>query len=335
MEKVERYIYAVTRKLPEKQRKDIEQELRSLIEDMLADRAGEVNPSEADIDAVLTELGDPALLADSYRMAKKYLIGPQNYDTYLFVLKIVIAAVAFGITLAITIGFVVDPPQSIGELIGGYLGSLFGALFQAIAWVTIIFAIFEHYEVSLGKEFKEGDKWDTGKLPALPAMETVIKPAEAIAGLLFTIMAVILFNYAEHLIGIYNFNDEGITTVIPLFNHVVFRSLLPLVNIMLAIGALKELLKLALGKWTIGLAAANLFFNAISFSLFLIFIRSSGLWNDKFFAYWTDIGIIPPDIEPLTLWGGIINGLIAVVAFALLLDALVNLVKAFRHRVNH
>ncbi len=104
MEKVERYVYAVTRKLPEKQRKDIEQELRGLIEDMLADRTGEGSPGEADIETVLTELGDPALLADSFRMGKKHLIGPDNYNTYFFVVKIVLAAVAFGITLASEIG---------------------------------------------------------------------------------------------------------------------------------------------------------------------------------------------------------------------------------------
>ena len=333
MEKVERYIYAVTRKLPEKQRMDIEQELRSLIEDMLTDRAVNGAPSEADIEAVLTELGDPALLADSYRMGKKYLIGPQNFDTYFFVLKIVIAAVAFGITLAITIGFVVEPPQSIGELLGAYFGSLFGALFQVFAWVTIIFAVFEHYEISLGKEFKEDEKWDTAKLPALPDRESLIKPSEAIAGLLFTIIAFVLFNYADHLIGIYNFSDDGITNIVPLFNHETFRSLLPVVNIMLAIGALKELLKLALGKWTVGLAVTNLLFNATSFALFFFFIRSSGLWNDEFFAYLTGLGFLPVDVDPFILWGRIISGLIVVVAFALLLDAIVNLVKAFRHRV--
>jgi len=332
-EKVDRYIYAVTRRLPEKQRKDIEQELRSLIEDMIVDRTGEGSHREADIEAVLTELGDPVLLADSYRMGKKHLIGPDNYDTYLFVVKIVLAAVAFGITLASGIGFAVEPPQSLGNLVGRYLESLFGALFQAFAWVTIIFALFEHYEVSLGKEFKRGEKWDTGKLPVLPGRDAVIKPAEAIVGLLFTVLAVIIFNTADHLIGIYTPGENGLTTVIPLFNHATFRSLLPLLNIMLAIGALKELLKLAVGRWTMSLAVANLCFNAISFGLFLVFIRSAGLWNADFFAYWVEAGAIPAGIDPIALWGRVINGLIIVVAFAMLLDTLVNLVKAFRHRV--
>ncbi len=51
MEKVERYIDAVTGKSPEKLYKYIEQELRVLIEDMPADRNGEGSPGEADIEA--------------------------------------------------------------------------------------------------------------------------------------------------------------------------------------------------------------------------------------------------------------------------------------------
>jgi hypothetical protein len=333
VEKVERYIYAVTRKLPEKQRKDIEQELRSSIEDMLTDRTGEEKPSVADIEAVLNELGDPSLLADGYRMSKKYLIGPQNYDTYFFVLKIVIAAVVFGITLALTIGFIVEPPQSLGDLFGSYMGSTFGAVFQAFAWVTIIFALIERKEVSLDREFVDGEKWSTDKLPALPGKESLIKPAEAIAGLLFAILAVVLFNYADHLIGIYIMNEEGITRITPLFNHVTFRSLLPIVNIMLAVGVFKELLKLAVGRWTVGLAFANLFFNAASFGLFFFFIRSAGLWNENFLAFWAEKGFLPVGSDPLILWNQFIVGLIAVVAFAMLLDSLVNLVKAYKNRV--
>lgn len=38
MELIDRYIYAVTKKLPQKQREDIEKELRTLIDDMLEER---------------------------------------------------------------------------------------------------------------------------------------------------------------------------------------------------------------------------------------------------------------------------------------------------------
>ncbi len=329
MEKVERYIYAVIKRLPEKQRNDIEKELRGLIEDMLGNRTRDREATDGDIEAVLLELGDPAELADQYRGKKKYLIGPDNFDTYLLVLKIVIAAVAFGITLATLIAFFVTPPESVIEIIAGYFGSLISALFQGFAWVTIVFALIEHFEVPIGKEMKE-EEWSPSHLPMLPDKEAAIKPSEAIFGIIFAVLAVIIFNTAEHLIGIYTFSDGTLSRVIPLFDLDTFRSVLPLLNIMLAVGITKELLKLAIGKWNQGLALSNLALNLVSFGLFAAFITTGGLWNDAFFVYWVDIGLIPAGADPLTLWNRAITGLIIVVALALLIDSIVNLVKGFK-----
>lgn len=329
MEKVERYIYAVTRMLPEEQRADIEKELRSLIEDMLSDRSVDREVADQDIEAVLIELGDPAGLAQQYRTKKRYLIGPENYDTYFFVLKIVIAAVAFGITLAMVIGYFITPPQSIVEVVGDYFGGLISALFQGFAWVTIIFGIFEYFDVAIGKEFKE-KKWSPAELPSLPVKEKIIKPSEAIFGIVIAVLAVILFNTADHLIAIYIISDEAPTQVIPIFNQVTFRSVLFLLNIMLAIGITKELIKLAVGKWTRSLAVINLFANLISFSLFVLFINTAGLWNDEFFSYWVNAGFVPVDTDPVTLWNRVITGLIIVVGFGMLLDSVLNLVKGLK-----
>ena len=329
MEKVDRYVYAVTRRLPEKQRSDIEKELRSLIEDMLGARAGEGEVSNRDIEAVLTELGNPAELADQYREKKKYLIGPENFDLYVFVLKIVIAAVAFGITLALTIGYFVNPPQSLAEIAGGYFNALVTALFQGFAWVTVVFAIFEHYDFRPGKEFKD-EEWSPADLPELPVREALIKPAEAIVGIIFAVLALILFNTADHLIGIYIFSEDTATRIIPLFNHVLFRSLLPLLNIMLVIGIIKEILKLIIGRWTLSLAVINAAFNLVSFALFAIFINSAGLINPEFAAFWVDLGLIPSDADLMALWSQAAKGLTIVVALALLIDTIVNFVKAVR-----
>lgn len=51
---IERYIYAVTKRLPQKVQKDISDELRTLIDDMLVERCGELVPEEKDIRVVLT-----------------------------------------------------------------------------------------------------------------------------------------------------------------------------------------------------------------------------------------------------------------------------------------
>jgi hypothetical protein len=331
VEKVERYIYAVTKRLPQKQRSDLEQELRSLIEDMLAEQVKNGKATEKDIDQVLIELGDPVLLADRYRAKRNYLIGPENYDTYFLVLKIVIAAVAFGITLAMTIGFFVEPPESIAKLFLDYFSALFGALLQVFAWITVIFAIIEHQNVSISEELKT-ESWNPADLPELPDKNLVIKPAEPLVGLLFAVIALILFNTAEHLIGIYSFSDDGPMRLIPLFDPEGYRALLPLINIMLALGMIKESLKLVIRKWTKGLALANLAFNLLSFGLFVLFIRGEGLWSDSFFAFWSEVGLNPGGADPLALWGQVLTGLIAIVALAFLIDSAVNLYKSFRYQ---
>lgn len=70
MEMVDRYIYAVIQKLPQDQRKDIADELRGLIEDLLNERVEDGEVTDEDIEAVLRSLGHPRKLADKYRGKK-------------------------------------------------------------------------------------------------------------------------------------------------------------------------------------------------------------------------------------------------------------------------
>ncbi|HOV26477.1 MAG TPA: hypothetical protein PK566_09005 [Pseudobacteroides sp.] len=82
MDLINRYVYAVTKSLPEKQREDIEKELRTLIDDMIEENDEPVS-YEKKVEKVLLELGDPEKLADNYRGSKRYFIGPKFYEKYL------------------------------------------------------------------------------------------------------------------------------------------------------------------------------------------------------------------------------------------------------------
>ena len=98
---IERYIYAVTKKLPSRMREDVSKELSSLISDMLESRCGEIKPTDKDIRVILTELGTPSELANNYLPDKiNYLIGPEYYHAYKMILLIVIAATSFGMILS-------------------------------------------------------------------------------------------------------------------------------------------------------------------------------------------------------------------------------------------
>ncbi|HLR66794.1 MAG TPA: hypothetical protein VK105_06585, partial [Virgibacillus sp.] len=109
MDLVDRYIYAVTQKLPQAQRRDIADELHGLIEDMRDERAETSKTSENDIEEVLLELGNPRELADKYRGTKRYLIGPNIFDTYILILKIVLIVISSLIGVGFLIQTILNP----------------------------------------------------------------------------------------------------------------------------------------------------------------------------------------------------------------------------------
>lgn len=333
MELIDRYIYAVTRRLPLNQREDIEKELRGLIEDMLAGRSGGVGPTKRDIEAVLIELGEPSLLADKYRGTKRFLIGPEVFDQYLLVLKIVMAALAFGLTVALAIGYAVNPPQSLLEAVGRYFATLLAAAAQGFAWVTAFFAMFEYFGVEISKPSR-GHRWVPAQLPKIPEKNVVIKPVEPIVGIVFTVLAIILFNFAHHLIGIY-FTGEGAgLVVIPLFSSEGFRQILPFFNLLFAIGLVKDSAKLVLGKWTPGLGGINAVLNGVSLVVVIAILTNTGIWNRDFFNFFLDQGVLPAGMDFEVIWGYFTKGLIAVITFALIVDTITNLVKGFKNKVS-
>jgi hypothetical protein len=94
---IERYVYDVARRLPEKEREDVKDELRANIYDMLPEGA-----TEEQIRNVLYELGSPASLAGKYRQNPRYLISPAYYEEYVSVLKWVLPLVG---VIVMIIGF--------------------------------------------------------------------------------------------------------------------------------------------------------------------------------------------------------------------------------------
>ena len=87
----DRYVAATLRSLPERQRQDIEAELRTLIADAIDDRREAGTDADSAEREVLTELGAPARLAASYSDRSLYLIGPEFYLDYVRVLKLLLS----------------------------------------------------------------------------------------------------------------------------------------------------------------------------------------------------------------------------------------------------
>lgn len=282
MEMIDKYIYAVTHRLPQSQRADIAQELRGLIEDMLAERTNGHPVDQEDVESVLIELGHPKDLADKYRGSKRYLIGPELFHSYISVLKIVFFALLVAMSVVFIIESIIEP-RSVIEHLFGYVTSVISASMQAFVWVTIGFAIAQYKGVAPNIGIAEkSDKWSPSDLPPVPDQKKRIKRGEAITGIVFSILFLVFLHSSNHVFGVMMFEDGELVDVIPFLNSVRIEQFINIIYIIAVIGIVKEGLKLIIGKWTKKLAVYNLILNAITLILFSFLFKDQAIWNPDF-----------------------------------------------------
>lgn len=323
----ERYLYAVTKRLPKEQRGDIEKELRGLIEDMLSEKTA-TEPAKKDVEAVLLELGKPAELASKYRGSKNYLIGPDYFSMYMMVLKIVLAAVAGGLTIALIVEFITLDREHILRDFGNYFSGLISALFQAFGWVTVIFAVMQKYNAKIDEDNKQ---WNPSELPEVPAKKARIPKSEPIAGIIFTMLVLLLFNAAPGILGIYTSLPNG--TFIPFFSMDVFRSLLPLINVVFGISILKEIFKLVIEKYNLKLAAAVTVANIIAGILVVYIFFPPDIWNAGFiYQLQSAEGFtMPVDFDLVYHWSRVPLYFVSISLFGYAVETLTTIVKSVKY----
>ncbi len=269
-EMIDRYVYDVTRRLPQAQRADIEKELRTLIEDMLAGKE-----SEKDVTLVLIELGRPSELAAKYRGTKRYLISPAMYSTYELIVKIVLPCVAFGMMVAHAVMNITNPPESVFVAVMSAIGAVVMAMLQAFAIVTLIFIINERY----GKPEKWTQVWSPRDLPEVPRGSEIIKKSEPIVSLVFSVIFLVIIVTMPWLFGIGFGMPEP---WIPIFNLEALAGMIGLVLLMIGSGILKEVIRLIIGRYNIKLAVSVALLNFLSLALVIIIFGNPDVWNAGF-----------------------------------------------------
>lgn len=294
MEMINRYIYAVTQKLPQSQRGDIADELRGLIEDMLEERAASGDIKEKDVEDVLVELGNPRELADKYRGTKKYIIGPNLFDPYILVLKIVLIVISSLIGVTFIIQTILNP-MSILDYFVDMIIALVTMLPMAFGWTTFWFAMGELYDESKKKELSE-QTWTPSDLPPIPDEKRQIKRSESIVGIIFYTIMIVFLAFSSDYFGVWLFRDE-FNGVIPFLNEQTYPSYLLFILLVLGLGILKEFLKIITGKWTYKLAAYNTILNVISFAAILFIISRPDFWNPSFIDQLVEAGMFTAESE--------------------------------------
>ncbi|MFX3623631.1 MAG: hypothetical protein ACE3JP_06270 [Ectobacillus sp.] len=281
MELIDRYVYAVVRKIPKVKRGEVEREVRISI-DHLMERYPARESEASKAEKALLEMGDPGIVAERYTHTQKYLIGPKNYRAYMFMLKLVLVAVFIGISIVNVVQVASAADANLTKAAAEYFGLLWSGLAQAFTWVTVMFAIMEYKGADFPSSLKKPKRWSLDDLPAAMDKKAVIGLGEPIAGILFSTIFLTILYIAPQRFAAYIPQESGELAVIPIFDAASLKGYNIFLLSIFIIAIAKEILKLVYRKWTIALAVSLSILSVISMVLFIIVFFNPAVWNDNF-----------------------------------------------------
>ncbi|SET01151.1 hypothetical protein SAMN05216389_104160 [Oceanobacillus limi] len=331
MEVIERYVYAVTQRLPEKQREDIAIELRGLIEDMVEERSNHESSKMEVVKEVLIELGNPKELAQRYRGVNNYLIGPELFDSYLTVLKIVLFSLLGAMGIVFIIQSVVYPVGILDHFID-FIVSIVSAGPSAFGWVTFVFMMVEYSNKDKAQDSKVEKQWEPSELPPVPDPKLDIKRREPIISIVFYVFAMVLFLFSSNYFGVFVFNEEEPIRVIPFLNENEISTYLPFILVILGLSIAMEVLKIIFGKWNLKLVVFTFFIHLITIIGIIILITQTSFWNPNFMMELTEAGIVTKGSDGYQvinqIWTHSTNWIIVILIIGLVIDVVSGFVKS-------
>lgn len=317
---IERYIYAVTKRLPGKQREDVAQELRGLIDDMLTERCGNLIPGEKDVRIVLMELGTPQELYEKYdESSQKCLIGQPYYSTYRLVVKIVLACVALGLTVSSGILQMMEP-QAWYSAATQWLAMLWQGLLSAFAFVTLLFAVFYRKGIPIGEPFHFDD------LPPVPKKDQQISLWEPLVGIGFCTVFAVVFLAVPEVLGMLR-ADTG--ELVPIFSIAAIRSSWHIIVLFALLGVAGEAVKLMERRYNRKVMWVTVVTNLASGLLAIWWLTGREIYNPIFSERLDHLfGEKAPVIG--AMMGHFPFFFLGVMLFALVLDTVSTVVKTLR-----
>lgn len=317
---IERYIYAVTRRMKAKVREDVSLELRSLIDDMLQERCGDETPTEKDIRVVLTELGTPQELFAKYDEDKdKCLIGQPYYSTYKFVLKIALFGILGGLAVACLILQIMEP-QPILLALGEWFAMTCEALVCAFAVVTIVFAVMQR------KGMKVGESFNLDELPAVPKKKQKLSVGECIFNLAFIVVFLVLFLAVPQ---IFCAIDTVSGTVMPVLSAEVIRGSWYLLLAFGLVGVVRESVKLLERQFNKRVFLTTAVTNVLSAGIAVWWLSGADILNPAFVGHLAVELAEEPKVFEM-IFAPFNSFLLMVILLALIFDTVEAAVKTFR-----
>ncbi|MFB3923962.1 MAG: hypothetical protein ACE145_19750 [Terriglobia bacterium] len=250
MDLIDRYVHQVGEHLPAEMRADVEAELRSLLLDMVEERARATGKAaERDlVTRVLREFGSPEEVAARYAPPSQHLIGPRLFPIYrkaVGIICLVFAALLVAFFVAGVVKSLQKPEEAVtlGTALGA-LAKLFHAAIYNFGLLTLVFAIVER--VQRRRELT-GKMWNPAKLPPVEDPERI-----SAAGHVFSLYAILLFavvfNFFPDWVAIFGFAPKTGAWRLPMLRP-EFSNYLPILNIWWALAFTLNLVVLRQGRW--------------------------------------------------------------------------------------
>lgn len=292
-----RYIYQVISQLPRDQRSEIKMELEELISDMYDARNSDTN-----MENILLELGDPLEFAKRYRDESKYLISPEYFDDYCWLVKIVLAAVA----LSAIVSFIVQLLFSENSLLTCFINlasTLFMGSICGFGIITVIFAFLQHQHIKVEflRKWKldqlmgtNGDfdalTWKPEYLPKVPNKKALINRGDSIAGIIFTIIFAIFIILLPSIERLGIMTKNGVKVISPI-NIEVWNIILPMILISFVIGIAYEIVKLITGRYNLQVMIMCIITGILQIIITFILLKMIPFFNPDFITFLeTEIG---------------------------------------------
>jgi hypothetical protein len=266
----DRYVAAVLRGVPEKQRADVEQELRASVADAVDGMLEQgAEPSAAER-TVLTGLGDPARLSADYSDRPLYLIGPALFLDWWRLLKLLIAIVVPVSMIAVALGQTLSG-GTVGDVFAGAITTGLSVIVHLGFWVTIVFAVLERSGAAATMPRGE---WSLDHLPDVPAKRQSL--VDSVAAITWIGILIVLL-IAQHFFVVIQGRS------LPVLNPEHWSFWFPVLVLLLAAEIGVEIVRYRVGRWTVPLAFINAALNVAVAVIVISLLRAGTMLNDPLF----------------------------------------------------
>lgn len=291
----DRYVAATIRTLPPALQAEVRDELDTSIADAIGARTAAGESLEDAERAVLTELGDPDVLAAGYADRPLRLLGPKYYLTWWRLLKLLWAIVPACAAVGVAIGgMVADDP--VGTIIGEVVVVIIGTIVHVAFWTTLVFVILERTGADTGI------RWSVDSLPE--PHETGARRGDLIGSLIMlgVFAAALLW---DRFIGFVLIADGDVdvgaglgsqTSAIPILDPALWPWWLGATLVVIGVEAAIAVAVFVRGRWTPVLAMANTVAAIVFATGALYLLVTQQLLNPVFVDFIIGWGDVPDEV---------------------------------------